>query len=477
MSTGSSTSQISLNSLNLDIVNLDRLNYFVSEEVNRLASTEVLDEQIGVLNLLIESGQGYLQANPNNYIDYHRYLQVDSQSKLRNRLMSVLNLNKLRCERKPLFGESFIKSMQNITMMKEDSSDIYDDVVLSLSRRASYMAGCIEAYSVVTPSVVALDMKDELIPISTRKKIMSEVASDRIDNPFHQSQVKLSIAFPDKSLLQYDCGKLQKLAVLLPELISNGHRALIFTQMTKVLDILEQFLNIHGYRYLRLDGATKIEDRQLLTQKFNTDPKIPVFILSTRSGGLGINLAGADTVIFYDSDWNPAMDKQCQDRCHRIGQMRDVHIYRFVSEHTIESNILKKANQKRQLDNVVIQEGDFTTDYFGKFSVKDLLTEGSSDVPDKPIEETGGNIEEMLAQAEDESDRVAANAAMQEVAVDQEEFDEKTKSDSAYQTPNSTKTPSVPSKDSGNLDDMDYEEVCHIDEYMLRFIANGYFGE
>ena len=171
------------------------------------------------------------------------------------------------------------------------------------------------------------------------------------------------------------------------------------------------------------------------------------------------------------------MDRQCQDRCHRIGQMRDVHIYRFVSEHTIESNILKKANQKRQLDNVVIQEGDFTTDYFGKFSVKDLLTEGSSDVPDKPIEETGGNIEEMLAQAEDESDRVAANAAMQEVAVDQDEFDEKTKSDSAYQTPNSTKTPSVPSKDSGNLDDMDYEEVCHIDEYMLRFIANGYFGE
>ena len=82
------------------------------------------------------------------------------------------------------------------------------------------------------------------------------------------------------------------------ELTSQGHRALIFTQMTKVLDILEQFLNIHGYRYMRLDGATKIEDRQLLTEKFNRDPKIPVFILSTRSGGLGINLTGADTVIF-----------------------------------------------------------------------------------------------------------------------------------------------------------------------------------
>ena len=90
--------------------------------------------------------------------------------------------------------------------------------------------------------------------------------------------------------------------------------------MTKVLDILEQFLNLHGHRYLRLDGATKPEQRQASTERFNNDPRILAFILSSRSGGLGINLTGADTVIFYDMDWNPAMDKQCQDRCHRIGQ-------------------------------------------------------------------------------------------------------------------------------------------------------------
>ena len=156
-------------------------------------------------------------------------------------------------------------------------------------------------------------------------------------------------------------------------LIDNGHRALIFTQMTRVLDILEIFLNFHGYRYLRLDGATKIEQRQIMTERFNSDSKIPVFILSSRSGGLGINLTGADTVIFYDSDWNPCMDKQCQDRCHRIGQTRDVHIYRFVSEYTIEENIFKKANQKRMLDNVVITEGNFTSDYFNKVDWRDML--------------------------------------------------------------------------------------------------------
>src|SRR3978361_888673 len=105
----------------------------------------------------------------------------------------------------------------------------------------------------------------------------------------------------------------------------------------------------------------------------NFDTRLLSFILSSRSGGLGINLTGADTVIFYDLDWNPAMDKQCQDRCHRIGQTRDVHIYRFVSEHTIEANILRKSNQKRLLDDVIIQKGEFTTDMFQRVTYRDAL--------------------------------------------------------------------------------------------------------
>ena len=99
-------------------------------------------------------------------------------------------------------------------------------------------------------------------------------------------------------------------------------------------------------------------------ERFNADSRIFCFILSTRSGGLGVNLTGADTVIFYDSDWNPTMDAQAQDRCHRIGQTRDVHIYRLISERTVEENILKKANQKRLLGNIAIEGGNFTTAYF-----------------------------------------------------------------------------------------------------------------
>lgn len=252
--------------------------------------------------------------------------------------------------------------------------------------------------------------------------------------------MRLTIQFPDKRLLQYDCGKLQALDKLLRKLQAGGHRALIFTQMTKVLDILEQFLNIHGHKYLRLDGATKVEQRQILTDRFNHDSRILCFILSTRSGGLGINLTGADTVIFYDQDWNPAMDKQCQDRCHRIGQTRDVHIYRLVSEHTIEANILRKASQKQMLDDVVIQEGEFNTDSFNRPSVRDVLgekvdfmSEGVA-AADAALDLVLGGSESsndqrrvgrVFEQAEDKEDVAAARVAEKEILADDADFTEK----------------------------------------------------
>ena len=140
--------------------------------------------------------------------------------------------------------------------------------------------------------------------------------------PLHTAAVRATLFFPDKRLIQFDCGKLQALATLLRDLKAGGHRVLIFTQMSRMLDILEAFLGLHGHTYVRLDGGTKPEARQVLMQRFNANPKIFAFILSTRSGGVGMNLTGADTVVFYDADWNPAMDAQAQDRCHRIGQVR-----------------------------------------------------------------------------------------------------------------------------------------------------------
>lgn len=185
--------------------------------------------------------------------------------------------------------------------------------------------------------------------------------------------LQLTTQFPDRRLIQFDCGKLQTLDKLLVQLKSGQHRVLIFTQMARMLDVLEEFLTMHGHTYLRLDGATGIEQRQVLVERFNSDKRVFCFILSTRSGGVGLNLTGADTVIFYDSDWNPTMDAQAQDRCHRIGQTRDVHIYRLVSERTIEENILRKANQKRMLGELAIEEGNFTTSFFRSVSSVSLF--------------------------------------------------------------------------------------------------------
>ena len=108
---------------------------------------------------------------------------------------------------------------------------------------------------------------------------------------------------------------------------------LIFSQMTRVLDILEDYMEFRNYQYCRIDGQTAGEDRDSAIESFNApDSPIFAFLLSTRAGGLGINLATADTVILYDSDWNPQVDLQAQDRAHRIGQKKQVHVYRLVVE-------------------------------------------------------------------------------------------------------------------------------------------------
>ena len=356
-------------------------------------------------------------------------------------------LTSLRSQRRPLYSYSLMErlkvdllSLPSSAMPKQKShladwfskqSSAMAGMVLTLPQRSNAMQTTLQKFACVTPAVVASD----LVPLALSqggKELIRSVRNQFPTDAFHQARMHLSIAFPDKRLLQYDCGKLQRLDVLLRKLQDGGHRALIFTQMTRVLDILEQFLNIHGHRYLRLDGQTKVEQRQIMTERFNSDKRIDVFILSSRSGGLGINLTGADTVIFYDSDWNPAMDKQCQDRCHRIGQTRDVSVYRLVSEYTIEANILRKANQKRRLDDVVIQDGAFTTDYFNKSTPSEELIgeealDGDADANAAMDRVFGdGGAGRAFDEAEDVEDIAAARIAEKEIInTDAADFDDR----------------------------------------------------
>merc|ERR1719225_40138 len=157
-----------------------------------------------------------------------------------------------------------------------------------------------------------------------------------------------------------DSGKFRTLDDMLPEMQNNGDRVLIFSQFTMMMDIMEKYLKIRGHRYLRLDGQTPVQERQYLIDDFNKDPDIFIFILSTRAGGLGINLTAVNTVILHDLDFNPYNDKQAEDRCHRLGQTRDVKIIRFITEDTIEEGIYTVAQEKLKLEQDVTGQGEET---------------------------------------------------------------------------------------------------------------------
>ena len=166
-------------------------------------------------------------------------------------------------------------------------------------------------------------------------------------------------------------GKMLILQRLLPVLFSDNHKVLLFSQFTTMLDIIEDWATqLCGWNCCRIDGGVSQDDRQKQIKLFNTDKDTKLFLLSTRAGGLGINLTAADTVIIFDSDWNPQQDLQAQDRAHRIGQTKvfqskvaanekPVIVYRLVSANTVETQILAKAASKRKLEKLVIQKGKF----------------------------------------------------------------------------------------------------------------------
>eukprot|EP00475_Leptophrys_vorax_P038496 TRINITY_DN6803_c0_g1_i1.p1 TRINITY_DN6803_c0_g1~~TRINITY_DN6803_c0_g1_i1.p1 ORF type:complete len:945 (-),score=284.58 TRINITY_DN6803_c0_g1_i1:22-2631(-) len=164
--------------------------------------------------------------------------------------------------------------------------------------------------------------------------------------------------FVEGEHLVQNCGKMILLDKLLNRLKQNGNRVLIFSQMVKMLDILEDYCLFRKYEYCRIDGGSTNEEREQAMEVYNAPNSSKfVFLLSTRAGGLGINLQTADTVILYDSDWNPQADLQAQDRAHRIGQKKQVHVYRLVTQGTIEEKVVERALKKLYLDALVIQQG------------------------------------------------------------------------------------------------------------------------
>ena len=169
-------------------------------------------------------------------------------------------------------------------------------------------------------------------------------------------------------------GKLQILDRLLQKLQTAGHRVVLFSQFTQMLDILEDFLVQRGYRYCRLDGSTNRVQRTVDISTFNA-PGSPyfLFLMSTRAGGLGVNLQTADTAILYDSDWNPQADLQAMARVHRIGQTKKVHVYRMVTRGTVEERIIQRAEKKLYLDQMVNRGSTVQADKLEKLGTDALM--------------------------------------------------------------------------------------------------------
>jgi ATP-dependent DNA helicase len=220
-----------------------------------------------------------------------------------------------------------------------------------------------------------------------------------------------SIMFPSAEELVEQCGKFKLMDRVLTKLRERGHKVLIFSQMTRMLDLIESFLEQRndGGKVCRIDGNVQWQERKEQMDKFNTDPSYNVFLLSTRAGGLGINLTAADTVIIYDSDWNPHQDMQAMDRCHRIGQTKPVHVLRLATAHSVEGKMLRSANSKLALEKLVITKGNFRQE-IGKeaeAASKKNKASGGGVSTDELIALLKGDVEDgegSLAQSSDISD-------------------------------------------------------------------------
>ena len=362
-------------------------------------------------------GENTLQLLRSYNKESDRQLQLHA-----NRLEYMFSVSSARLNRPLFYGADLIDSL---TLRAPDPASslpgAFSHLTDPLSENNCYTIATFSLYipsvGSQTPRLVttsALDTPwcyETTVEQCYARKFLSECIGSRWDR--FSSYEKLQ--FPETRLVQFDCGKLQILDQLLYQLKTEGHRVIVFTQMSRMLNILEVFLNYHGYKYFRLDGSTSPEDRFYLVERFNNDKSIFVFILSTRSGGIGMNLTGADTVIFYDIDWNPTMDAQAQDRCHRIGQTKNVHIYRLICEGTIEVNILKKSQQKKLLGELAIEKGHFTTSFFETSEFE----KGLSEIAGK-IGEDGNNLSTLLFEVEEDTDAKFAKHATTEAKISEE---------------------------------------------------------
>ncbi|KAM0813443.1 putative SNF2 family N-terminal domain-containing protein [Seiridium cardinale] len=309
------------------------------------------ENRLGHLNVI------YDEQEDHNYTPAHALFQIRARAERKplaevtneGILGNLMNISKSdwkasglsRLEQAALPGATAVPIQLSCEGTRVPTSEREDTLFNASMRKALYGPNLVEEKALVTQKYPA-----ERYP-----------TPKMLPQPDNDKRRFTNITVPSMRRFVTDSGKLAKLDQLLFKLKEEGHRVLLYFQMTRMIDLMEEYLTYRNYKYCRLDGSTKLEDRRDTVHDFQTRPEIFIFLLSTRAGGLGINLTSADTVIFYDSDWNPTIDSQAMDRAHRLGQTRQVTVYRLITRGTIEERIRKRAMQKEEVQRVVIQGG------------------------------------------------------------------------------------------------------------------------
>jgi SNF2 family DNA or RNA helicase len=351
-------------------------------------------ELFGILNLL----------DPEKYDDEDDFLERFGRSTDK---MSPEQVVELQNALKPILLRRMKEDVE--TLPEKEECIIW--VQLTQEQRAYYKAIFENQIGVLlsgasTKNVPALrNVAMELRKVCCHPFLCDGVEDDLAER--HRKKTGEDMAEVD--LLVSSCGKMQLLHKLLPKLRQEKRKVLIFSQFKIMLNVLEDYANLMGFPVERIDGNTSSRDRQAAIDRYSSSDKDGfIFLLSTKAGGQGITLTAADTCILYDSDWNPQNDLQAMARCHRIGQTKDVTIYRLVSKNTYEENLFHASSRKYGLDEAILggmavqSAGQDNPEYDGK-RISELLKHGAHclKMDEKAEEETNAfqseNIDEILS--------------------------------------------------------------------------------
>ncbi|AWP06702.1 putative E1A-binding protein p400 [Scophthalmus maximus] len=336
----------------------------------------------------------------------HAASQESSEEKthqLKERLSRLFEANERRCSRRVLYGSDLL---QACTLSSEPghsvltaggwmwvgresclraqrtcmaSTSTLQSSLLSVEDRLEAANSLIKRLVCVVPPAVAptphLYAANPLVPYSLEQKSLRyrlQEASAPHSADIHHLASRRLFHFPDMQIMQMDSGKLEALAVLLQKLRSENRRVLIFTQMVKMLDILEAFLDYRQLTYVRLDESFSPDERQENLKKFNRNRQVFCSILTNRCCSAVGTVFDADTIIFYDTDLNPSMDARTQEWCDKIGRSKDIHIYRLESGNSIEEKLLKNGT-KDLIREVAAQGTDYTLAFLTQRTIQDLF--------------------------------------------------------------------------------------------------------